>query len=137
LFEFPSPGVFAGFDPTGFAMPFASARTLMPLREAAADGRLHLSVDADPDEQRARLLELSGIGPWTADYVLMRAMSHPDILLTKDLGGEVSAGTRRPLGRWVTRPRTVAFLRHPSPVGSASLIAEGRSVMTGGPEISG
>ena len=91
LFEFPSPGVFAGFDPTGFAMPFARARTLMRLAEAAGDGRLDLSVDADPDEQRARLLELSGIGPWTADYVLMRAMSHPDILLTTDLGVVKSA----------------------------------------------
>jgi AraC family transcriptional regulator of adaptative response / DNA-3-methyladenine glycosylase II len=31
------------------------------------------------------LLALPGIGAWTADYLRMRAMSDPDVLLTSDL----------------------------------------------------
>ena len=31
------------------------------------------------------LLELPGIGPWTADYVAMRALGHPDVFLPTDL----------------------------------------------------
>ena len=34
---------------------------------------------------RGQLLAMRGIGPWTADYIVMRAMAHPDILLTTDL----------------------------------------------------
>ncbi len=50
---------------------------------AAAD--LPLDPGADRDEIRARLLALPGIGPWTADYLRMRAMSDPDVLLASDL----------------------------------------------------
>ena len=33
-----------------------------------------------------RLLELPGIGPWTAEYVAMRALADPDAWLPTDLG---------------------------------------------------
>jgi AraC family transcriptional regulator of adaptative response / DNA-3-methyladenine glycosylase II len=33
-----------------------------------------------------QLLALKGIGPWTADYVVMRGLGHPDTFLTNDLG---------------------------------------------------
>jgi AraC family transcriptional regulator of adaptative response / DNA-3-methyladenine glycosylase II len=35
---------------------------------------------------RARLLELPGIGPWTADYVALRALGDPDVFLPTDVG---------------------------------------------------
>ena len=35
---------------------------------------------------RAALLALPGIGPWTADYVAMRALGHPDVFLPTDIG---------------------------------------------------
>ena len=35
---------------------------------------------------RARLLALPGIGPWTADYVAMRALGDPDVFLPTDVG---------------------------------------------------
>jgi AraC family transcriptional regulator of adaptative response / DNA-3-methyladenine glycosylase II len=34
---------------------------------------------------RSRLLSLPGIGPWTADYVAMRALGDPDVFLPTDL----------------------------------------------------
>jgi len=45
-----------------------------------------LDARADPETTRAALLALKGIGPWTADYIAMRGLAHPDIFLTSDLG---------------------------------------------------
>ena len=39
-----------------------------------------------PNVARTSLLGLKGIGPWTADYVVMRGLSHPDVFLGSDLG---------------------------------------------------
>jgi AraC family transcriptional regulator, regulatory protein of adaptative response / DNA-3-methyladenine glycosylase II len=34
----------------------------------------------------ARLMALPGIGPWTAGYIRMRALSDPDVFLEGDVG---------------------------------------------------
>jgi AraC family transcriptional regulator of adaptative response / DNA-3-methyladenine glycosylase II len=88
---FPSAAEFAGIDPTSLPMPRARARTLLALAEACANGELSLDSGADRERERATLLALPGIGPWTADYVQMRAMSDPDVLLATDLGVRKSA----------------------------------------------
>jgi AraC family transcriptional regulator of adaptative response / DNA-3-methyladenine glycosylase II len=67
-------------------MPAARRRTLRLVAEAVADGRLHLDPGADRAETEARLLEIPGIGPWTAQYVALRALGDPDVLLASDLG---------------------------------------------------
>jgi AraC family transcriptional regulator, regulatory protein of adaptative response / DNA-3-methyladenine glycosylase II len=59
--------------------------TLRALAESVASGRLQLDVTADRDEARARLLELPGIGPWTVEYVAMRALRDPDAFPASDL----------------------------------------------------
>ena len=41
---------------------------------------------ADPDELRRSLVALPGIGPWTAEYVAMRALRDPDAFMPTDLG---------------------------------------------------
>lgn len=50
---------------------------------ALADG-VAVHVGRDPAELRAELLDVPGIGPGTADYVLMRVLGAPDVLLTGD-----------------------------------------------------
>jgi AraC family transcriptional regulator of adaptative response / DNA-3-methyladenine glycosylase II len=50
-----------------------------------ADGELILDRGAARARTRARLLELPGIGPWTAGYIEMRALGDPDVLLDTDL----------------------------------------------------
>lgn len=45
----------------------------------------HLNPGADRIEARNELLAIRGIGPWTADYVAMRALGNPDIYLGGDL----------------------------------------------------
>ena len=82
---FPAPEAFAEADPTDMGMPHARARTIVDLAQAVADGKLGLEAGGDRDAVREQLLAMRGIGPWTADYVVMRALAHPDVLLTTDL----------------------------------------------------
>ena len=86
---FPEAAAVAGLAPEAFAglgiMP-ARARALVALATAIGDGTLDLDGMAPVAATRARLLALPGIGPWTADYILMRAASWPDALPEGDVG---------------------------------------------------
>lgn len=62
----------------------ARARTVHALA-AAVEGGLALAPGADPRATRAGLLSLPGIGPWTADYVALRALGDPDAFPAGDL----------------------------------------------------
>jgi AraC family transcriptional regulator of adaptative response / DNA-3-methyladenine glycosylase II len=88
---FPSAKEFTRIDPERLPMPKARARTLLALADACATGVLSLDPDADRERERAALLALPGIGPWTADYIQMRAMGDHDVLLATDLGVRKSA----------------------------------------------
>jgi len=83
---FPSAAALAEADPGRLAMPSARRRALRGLAQALADGELTLDAGADRDEARRGLLALPGIGPWTADYIAMRALRDPDAFLPSDLG---------------------------------------------------
>jgi AraC family transcriptional regulator of adaptative response / DNA-3-methyladenine glycosylase II len=82
---FPSATRLAELDPTTLPMPRARGRTVSALASASATGALELDPGGDRDEVRATLLAMPGIGPWTADYLRMRTMSDPDVLLASDL----------------------------------------------------
>jgi AraC family transcriptional regulator of adaptative response / DNA-3-methyladenine glycosylase II len=71
----PRPEAIADVAPR-MAMPRSRQRTLAALATALADGLVL---------EREALLELPGIGPWTADYVAMR-LGDPDAWLPTDLG---------------------------------------------------
>ena len=62
------------------------ARDAERLARLVAAGELRLDPGADPGETRARLLAIPGIGPWTADYIAMRALGDPDVFLPGDVG---------------------------------------------------
>ncbi len=66
--------------------PASRGRALVGLAAALADGDVALDRGPDRDDVRRRLLELPGIGPWTADYVALRALAHPDVFLPTDIG---------------------------------------------------
>jgi len=88
---FPSAAEGTAIDPASLPMPRARAATLLALAHAVADGALTLDTGADRAGERAVLLALPGIGPWTADYLRMRALADPDVLLARDLGVAKSA----------------------------------------------
>jgi AraC family transcriptional regulator of adaptative response / DNA-3-methyladenine glycosylase II len=74
---FPSPAAIADVPDAVLAMPASRRRTIRALARALAAGT---PVAPEP------LLELPGIGPWTASYIAMRAVHDPDAFLPTDLG---------------------------------------------------
>jgi AraC family transcriptional regulator of adaptative response / DNA-3-methyladenine glycosylase II len=84
--RFPSAAALAALDPETLPMPRARARSLVTLAAAFAAGELPLQRGGDPAAARATLLALPGIGPWTADYVVMRVLGDHDVFLASDLG---------------------------------------------------
>jgi AraC family transcriptional regulator of adaptative response / DNA-3-methyladenine glycosylase II len=83
---FPDAATLAALDPDDLPMPRARGRALVGLCAALADGSIRLDRGADRDGVRDALLALPGIGPWTADYIALRALGHPDVFLPTDIG---------------------------------------------------
>ncbi len=84
--RFPDAETLATVDAAEYPMPRARGEALRAVAVAIADGDLVIDSGADRDELRARLVALPGIGPWTAEYVLMRAVGDPDAFMPTDLG---------------------------------------------------
>ena len=82
----PSPERLAAVDPTTLAMPRSRATALVGACAALAEGRVVLGSGADREQSVAALLQLPGIGPWTAGYVAMRGLGDPDVMIASDLG---------------------------------------------------
>ena len=85
LVGFPTAAEVANVPNNAFGMPAARRETIRALAQAVASGKLDLEPGADREEAVARLVELPGIGSWTAGYVAMRAIGDPDVLLPTDL----------------------------------------------------
>ena len=83
---FPAAATLAAADPATLPMPRSRASALVGLAAALASGDLSLDPGADRDRAEAKLLALPGIGPWTASYIRMRALSDPDAFLPSDVG---------------------------------------------------
>lgn len=88
LTAFPLPEVLAATGPEALraatGVTGARARTTHALACAAAGGPA-LDPGADRDASRRALLSLPGVGPWTADYVALRALGDPDAFPSDDL----------------------------------------------------
>jgi AraC family transcriptional regulator, regulatory protein of adaptative response / DNA-3-methyladenine glycosylase II len=82
---FPRPGVLTAAPVEEIGLPAARAETIRRLAQAVNSGRLSLTATAQFDETREALLEIPGIGPWTAEYVAMRALRDPDAFPAGDL----------------------------------------------------
>ena len=86
---FPTPAALAALaeqDPGAFAMPAGRRRALGTLATAVASGDVVIDPGADPRDLRRSLVALPGIGPWTAEYVALRALRDPDAFMPTDLG---------------------------------------------------
>lgn len=77
-------------------MPRSRAACIAHLAQRFAEGELRLEPGADVDETTHRLEELPGIGPWTAQYVAMRALHWPDAFPHSDLGIRKAFGDSSP-----------------------------------------
>jgi AraC family transcriptional regulator of adaptative response / DNA-3-methyladenine glycosylase II len=63
----------------------ARARCLAVLAPAVLDKKVILTFAPNVDEQIEALMRLPGIGPWTAQYIAMRALHWPDAFPSGDL----------------------------------------------------
>ncbi|HWB08931.1 MAG TPA: AlkA N-terminal domain-containing protein [Pirellulales bacterium] len=81
---------------TALGLVPARAECLRGLARAVCDNRLSLESGADAEGGIERLMALSGIGPWTAHYIAMRAMRWPDAFPHSDLGLRKALERRSP-----------------------------------------
>jgi AraC family transcriptional regulator, regulatory protein of adaptative response / DNA-3-methyladenine glycosylase II len=83
---FPTAATLAEADPASLPMPRSRAEALVALAGALASGELSLDPGASREDAGRKLLAMKGIGPWTAGYIRMRALSDPDAFLPGDAG---------------------------------------------------
>ncbi|MEI5996324.1 DNA-3-methyladenine glycosylase 2 family protein [Paraburkholderia bengalensis] len=84
--RFPTPAALAAADLSGIGMPGKRVATVQTVAAAVASGALPLdNREANSAMIRTSLLELPGIGPWTVEYVAMRALRDPDAWPASDL----------------------------------------------------
>ncbi|MCP5116618.1 MAG: DNA-3-methyladenine glycosylase 2 family protein [bacterium] len=93
----PTPERLAGADLSSIGLPKARARAVQELARVVAGGAISFQT-ASADELAVRLREVPGIGEWTVQYVLMRALGEPDAFPASDLGlrRAAPAGGTRP-----------------------------------------
>lgn len=82
---FPTPEALAGGDLGRIGLTRARAATVREVARAVLDGRVDFSPAATLDDFVARWTALPGIGPWTAHYIALRALGHPDAFPAGDL----------------------------------------------------
>jgi AraC family transcriptional regulator of adaptative response / DNA-3-methyladenine glycosylase II len=82
---FPSPEILAAADLTRIGLPRARASALNAIARAICDGVVGFHAEQTLEQFVAAWVELPGIGDWTAHYIAMRALSHPDAFPAADL----------------------------------------------------
>lgn len=82
---FPRPEAVVDGSLDALGMPASRRATLVALARAICDGQLDLSRGAERGAVRDALLAIRGVGPWTADYVALRALGDSDAFLPSDL----------------------------------------------------
>jgi AraC family transcriptional regulator of adaptative response / DNA-3-methyladenine glycosylase II len=82
---FPSPATVAQADLDGLGITGARVATIRGIAQALEDGRIDFRRERTLDEFVARWTALPGIGAWTAHYIAMRTLSHPDAFPADDL----------------------------------------------------
>jgi AraC family transcriptional regulator of adaptative response / DNA-3-methyladenine glycosylase II len=96
---FPGAAALASGDLSGIGLPRMRAEALRALAHAVASGALDLEGGQAPEAVRRALLALPGVGPWTAEYVALRALGEPDAFPASDLNLRRALGPPgRPLG---------------------------------------
>ncbi len=82
---FPGPEALADVDLREIGLTTARAGTVRGVAQALLDGRIDFRSEQPLDEFVERWVALPGIGEWTAHYMAMRALSHPDAFPAADL----------------------------------------------------
>jgi AraC family transcriptional regulator, regulatory protein of adaptative response / DNA-3-methyladenine glycosylase II len=82
---FPSPEKLARADYTGLGTTGKRKEALAAFSKEVASGRLSLEAAQSVEAFTAKVLEIPGIGRWTADYMALRVLGHADAFPATDL----------------------------------------------------
>jgi AraC family transcriptional regulator of adaptative response / DNA-3-methyladenine glycosylase II len=94
---FPTPARLADAPLEQQGLTRARAATVRALAGALHGGQLALRGEQPLEEVERALVAVPGIGPWTAQYIAMRALGHPDAFPAADLVLRRVAGDGRSL----------------------------------------
>ena len=83
---FPGPDKLVDADYEGIGLTKARIATIRKLSAALLDGQIDFHTPGNPDHLSKTLQRIKGIGPWTAQYILMRTIKHADAMPYSDLG---------------------------------------------------
>src|SRR5215211_7237206 len=84
--RFPTARALAAAGPDELPFPRRRADALRSLSRLVAEEGMSFDAGADAASALAALLDIPGVGPWTASYVAMRAFADPDAFLPTDAG---------------------------------------------------
>jgi AraC family transcriptional regulator of adaptative response / DNA-3-methyladenine glycosylase II len=107
--SFPNPESLVQAPLEKLGLPKARAATLRSLASAVLDGRVGFHAGQRLDDFVTSFITLPGIGAWTAQYVAMRALSHPDAFPAGDLVLQQVLGQAKRLGIRETEARSQAW----------------------------
>jgi AraC family transcriptional regulator of adaptative response / DNA-3-methyladenine glycosylase II len=102
LHLFPTAEVLADADLAEIGLTRVRADTVRTVARALLEGAVDFRVERTLEDFVARWTALPGIGPWTAHYIALRALGHPDAFPADDLvlqkavpedGGRMTAKT--------------------------------------------
>lgn len=82
---FPAPAALLDADLSRIGLTRSRADTIRAVARAMLDGRVDFSAGSTLDDFVARWVTVPGIGPWTAQYIALRARGHPDAFPSGDL----------------------------------------------------
>jgi DNA-3-methyladenine glycosylase II len=99
----------------GCGLSHRKAEYIRDLSRMVADGRLDLEKvkEMGDDEASATLTQVRGIGPWTAEYVLVRGLGRTDRVPVEDVGVRDVVGRYLGSGDRIGDPRKVLPLLRP------------------------
>ncbi|HWT17251.1 MAG TPA: AlkA N-terminal domain-containing protein [Patescibacteria group bacterium] len=104
--RFPSAAELLDREVGSIGLTQARVRTIRALASAVVQGRVHFRAGQSLDAFVDALVELPGIGPWTAHYIAMRALGHPDafpfgdLIVRRALGNPTPRAERELVDAW-------------------------------------
>ncbi len=89
VWQFPSPDRLARVEPSSLrSLQFTTRKSeyIVGVAQAAAEGALDGLDQLGNDEVIRKLINLRGIGRWSAEWLLARCLARPDVIAAGDLG---------------------------------------------------
>jgi AraC family transcriptional regulator of adaptative response / DNA-3-methyladenine glycosylase II len=91
---FPTPEILADAELSSVGLTKKRAETIRALARAVSSGGIRFEGIRDSNACLMQLVEIPGIGNWTAQYIAMRALGEPDALPTGDFALLRASGLR-------------------------------------------